>query len=158
MPPGVKNHSQIKLPGQGEAGTRGGPPGEFHIVVSVQEHECFKRDGNDIVYELPVDFTQAALGADLKVPTIDGKAKLNVPPGTQSGAVLRITGKGIPYTDSPGRGDQVVRIRVVTPENLNAAQRRLLLDLAQSLGKSRPKKRSRKSSPAAGREAPSHDT
>ncbi|MBM4444205.1 MAG: molecular chaperone DnaJ [Chloroflexi bacterium] len=157
LPPGVKNHAQIKLPGQGETGARGGPPGELLIAVSVQEHECFKRDGNDIVYELPVDFTQAALGDDLKVPTIDGKVKLNIPPGTQSGTILRIKGKGIPFADRHARGDQLVRIRVVTPENLNADQRRLLTDLAQSLGKPRPRKRGRASTPPAGQGTPGPD-
>jgi molecular chaperone DnaJ len=156
IPPGVKNHAQIRLPGQGEAGTRGGAPGDLHIVISVQEHASFRRDGIDIVYELPIDFTQAALGDDLKVPTIDGKAKLNIPPGTQSGTVLRIKGKGIPHADGTGRGDQLVKVRVVTPGNLNAAQRRLLLDLAQSLGKSKPRKRSRGSPPPAGQGVPGH--
>jgi len=133
----------MKLQGEGEHGTRGGAPGALHIAVSVQEHDLFRRDGNDILYELPIDFAQAALGDDLEVPTLEGKVKLKIPPGTQSGAVLQIKGKGIPCDDHPGRGDQLVKVRVVTPEHLNADQRRLFLDLAQSLGKAKPRRRTR---------------
>lgn len=143
VPAGIQNHAEISLQGEGEHGTRGGAPGALHIAVSVQEHDFFKRDGNDILYDLPIDFAQAALGEDLEVPTLEGRVKLKIPPGTQSGAVLRIEGKGIPCGDPPGTGDQLVKVRVVTPENLNADQRRLFLDLARSLGKAKPKRRTR---------------
>ncbi len=143
VPAGIENHAQMKLQGEGEAGTRGGAPGVLHITISVQEHEHFKREGNDVVYELPIDFAQAALGDDLNVPTLDGKSKLKIPPGTQNGTVLRIKGKGIPYANHPGRGDQLVKVKVVTPENLNAAQRQLFLDLGQSLGRAKPRRRNK---------------
>jgi molecular chaperone DnaJ len=143
VPAGIENHTQLKLQGEGQAGMRGGAPGALNIVISVQEHGLFKRDGNDILYELPIDFAQAALGDDLEVPTLEGRVKLKIPPGTQSGAILQIKGKGIACSDHPGRGDQLVRVRVVTPEHLNADQRRLFLDLAQSLGKAKPRRRTR---------------
>ncbi len=157
LPAGIENHAQMKLQGEGEAGTGGGTPGALHIVVSVQEHASFKRDGNDIVYELPIDFAQAALGDDLEIPTLGGKAKLRIPPGTQGGAILRIKGKGIPYADHPGKGDQLVRIRVVTPENLNTAQRQLFRDLAQSMGQAKTKKRNKARSPRASQDVAASD-
>ncbi len=143
VPAGVENHAQMKLQGEGEAGIMGGPPGALYIVISVQEHESFKRDGNDILYELPIDVAQAALGDDLEVPTLDGKVKLKIPPGTQSGTILQIKGKGIPYTNHPGKGDQLVKVKVITPEHLNAEQRKLFLDLAESLGKAKTRGRNK---------------
>jgi len=155
VPAGIESHAQMKLQGEGEAGTRGGPPGALYIVISVQQHEFFKRDGSDILYELPIDFTQAALGDDLEVPTLDGKVKLKIPPGTQSGTILQVKGKGVPYTNRSGRGDQLVKIRVVTPEHLSADQRKLFRDLAQSLGKANSRARNkRKSKQARPGEAP----
>lgn len=154
VPAGVENHARMKLQGEGEAGIRGGLPGDLHIVISVQEHEIFKRDANDILYELPIDFAQAALGDDPEIPTLDGKVKLKIPPGTQSGTILRIKGKGIPYTNHPGKGDQLVKIKVITPEHLNADQRNLFLHLAESLGKSKPRGRNKGKSAQASQATP----
>lgn len=154
VPAGVQNRAQMKLLGEGEAGMRGGLPGDLHIAISVQEHELFKRDGNDIVHELSIDFAQAALGDDTDVPTLDGKVKLGIPPGTQTGTIFRIKGKGIPYSDHPGKGDQLVKVKVMTPEHLNADQRRLFVHLAESLGRSRTRRKNKeKSTQASGGKA-----
>ena len=99
----------------------------------MQEHEFFKREGNDILYELPINFAQAALGDEVEIPTIEGKASIKVPPGTQAGKVIQLKGKGIPHRS--GRGNLLVKIRVVTPEKLDHEQRQLFQELARSLGK-----------------------
>ncbi len=132
IPAGVDDGSQIRLSGEGDAGTRGGSPGNLYIILSVQEHELFTRDGDDILYELPIDFTQAALGVEVEVPTLDGKSKLRIPPGSQTGTVFRLKGKGFPHLHRRGRGDQLVTLFVVTPESLTDKQCQLLLELANS--------------------------
>jgi molecular chaperone DnaJ len=103
----------------------------------VQEHRFFKRDGNDILYELPINFAQAALGDEVEVPILGGKVNLEIPSGTQTGEVFRLKGKGIPYLHRSGQGDQLVKVRVVTPERLDEEQRKLFLELAKSLGEAR---------------------
>jgi molecular chaperone DnaJ len=141
VPAGVEDGSQMKLRGQGNAGMRGGPAGNLYIAISVLEHDFFKRDGNNILYDLPIDFAQAALGDEIEVPTLDGKVKLKISPGTQTGTVLRMKGKGIRQANPSGKGDQLVKVSLVTPDRLTEEQRRLFLDLARSLGKTRtPKK------------------
>jgi molecular chaperone DnaJ len=133
IPAGVEDGSQIRLRGEGEAGIWGGVAGNLYVAITTQEHELFKREGNDIIYELPINFAQAALGDEVEIITLDGKMGIKISPGIQTGEILRLRGKGIPYLYRPGRGDQLVKIRVVTPDRLNEEQRQLFQKLAQSL-------------------------
>lgn len=133
IPAGVDDSNQIRLSGEGDVGTRGGPPGDLYISLSLRGHELFTRDGDDIRYELPIDFAQAALGAEIEVPTLDGKTKLKVAAGSQTGTVFRLKGKGFPHLHRGRHGDQLVTLFVVTPESLNKKQRQLLGELADSL-------------------------
>ena len=134
IPPGVDDGSRLKLRGEGEAGLAGGPSGDLYVVVSVAEHPLFTRQGKDIVCELPVSFTQLALGAELEVPTLEDKAKLKIPGGTQTGAVFRLKGKGIPDLQGYGRGDELVRVHVDVPRKLSTRQRELLEEYARNGG------------------------
>ncbi len=135
VPAGVDDGQQIRLTGEGEAGLRGGPAGNLYVRLRVAEHPLFKRQGNDLIYELPINFVQAALGDEVTVPTLDGsEATLRIPAGTQHGKVFRLKEKGIPYIGSTRRGDQHVRIRVVTPTDLTEEQKKLFLQLAKSFG------------------------
>jgi molecular chaperone DnaJ len=133
IPPGATDGAVKTVRGQGESGRRGNPPGDLHVIIRVAPHPLFERQGDDIVCELPVSFPQAALGAHLDVPTLDGRVKLKVPPGTQSGAVLRLRGKGIPRGTGM-RGDQLVRVTVETPTQLTERQRQLLEAFAKECG------------------------
>lgn len=130
IPPGVDNDQQIRVTGEGEAGPRGGTPGNLYVVLAVKPHAFFKRDGADLHLELPLTFPQAALGDQVEVPTIDGSEKLAVPPGTQTGRVFRLRDKGVPRLRSMGRGDQYVTVAVQTPANLSARERELYQELA----------------------------
>ena len=134
IPAGVGSGSAIQLRGEGDHGLSGGPPGDLHIRLSVKEHEFFKREGDDILYELPLNFAQAALGGEVSVPTLDGNFTLKIPPGVQTGKVFRLKEKGVPHLGGHGRGDQLVRVRVVTPTSLDERQRKLLEELAQIMG------------------------
>ena len=134
IPAGVDNGSQIRVRGEGDAGTRGGSPGDLYITISVRPHEFFIRNGDDIVYELPVNFAQAALGAEVEVPTVSGKTRLKLPAGSQTGKVFRLKGQGVPHVNKSSRGDQLVLLIVVTPESLNEKQRKLLKELGDSFG------------------------
>jgi len=134
IPAGVNDGSQMRLHGEGEAGLRGGSQGDLYVTLSVKPHEFFTRDGDDIIYKLPVNFTQAALGAEVEVPTLDGKTRLQVPAGSQSGDIFRLKGKGIPHLNRNGRGDQFATLFVFTPRSLTKKQRQLLEELASSLG------------------------
>jgi molecular chaperone DnaJ len=136
IPPGVDEGQQIRLEGQGEPGPRGGPPGNLYIVLHVQPHPYFRRQGHDILLDLPINIAQAALGDEVEIPTVDGPATLKIPPGTQYGKVIRLRGKGVPYLRENGRGDMQVRIRVVTPTELSEKQRQLLKELAKTFEKS----------------------
>ncbi len=137
IPPGVDSNHPLRVRGEGEAGIYGGSPGDVYITFSVKPHEFFLRDGNDIFYELPINFTQAALGDTVEVPTLDGKTSLKIPAGTQNRKLFHLKGKGVPNPDGRGRGDQIIGIRVVTPDSLNAEQRRLFQELARTLPKAR---------------------
>lgn len=130
IPPGVDNGSRLKLRGEGEAGFGGGMAGDLYVVIQVKEHPIFARQDNDVVVEVPISFPQAALGADIDVPTLDGKVKFKVPPGTQSGKVFRLKGKGFADLHGYGRGDELVRLVVETPRRLTARQRELLEEFA----------------------------
>jgi len=134
IPAGVDTGSRLMLRGEGELGTGGGPPGDLYVVIEVQEHPLFSREGMTIICEIPLSFPQAALGAEIEVPTLDGKVKRKVPAGTQSGAVFRLRGKGLPDPAGHGRGDQLVRILVETPRRLTPRQRELLEEFAQISG------------------------
>ena len=134
IPPGVDNGSRLKLRNEGEAGFGGGPSGDLYVVVHVKEHALFVRQDNDVVIEVPVSFPQATLGAEIEVPTLDGKIKLKVPAGTQSGKVIRLKGKGFVDLHGYGRGDQLVRVVVETPRRLTARQRELLEEFARVSG------------------------
>jgi molecular chaperone DnaJ len=134
IPAGVDTGSQLRIAGEGEAGSAGAPPGDLYVVLRVQEHPFFKRDGSALVCEVPISLTQAALGAQIEVPTADGgQTRLTVPEGTQGGASFRIRGQGVPHLGSKGRGDLHVLIRVVVPTKLSSEQRKLLEQLARTL-------------------------
>ncbi|HXW84161.1 MAG TPA: molecular chaperone DnaJ [Candidatus Binataceae bacterium] len=135
IPAGVDNGSRLKLRAEGEAGYAGGPQGDLYVVIHVKEHELFVRQDNDIVIEVPISFPQAALGGEIEVPTLDGKASIKIPAATQSGKILRLKGKGIVDLHGYGRGDQLIRVVVETPRSLTARQRELLEEFAQLDGK-----------------------
>ena len=130
IPPGVEDGMRLRVAEQGEAGIAGGPPGDLYVVVRVREHEIFERDRADIHTEVPVQFVQAALGAEVEVPTLEGRVQLRVPEGTQSGKLMRLRGKGLPMLGASGRGDQYVRIFVEVPTKLTEKQQRLLEEFA----------------------------
>lgn len=131
IPAGVRSGNYIPLRGQGEAGPRGGPAGDCLVFIEEKAHEQFTRDGNDVIYRLPINFSQAALGDDVKVPTLNGKARMKIPAGTQSGRVFRLRGKGIPDVDGRGVGDELVQVMVWTPQELSSRERELLEELGQ---------------------------
>lgn len=134
IPAGVDDGNEMRLSSQGNVGDKGGPAGNIYITVTVLPHKLFKREGANILYELPVNFAQAALGADLEIPTLHGDVKLKVPAGSQTGQIFNLKGKGVPYLNRNRTGDQIVRLRVVTPEKLTRQQRQLFQELADSLG------------------------
>ncbi|HJZ87182.1 MAG TPA: molecular chaperone DnaJ [Polyangia bacterium] len=133
IPPGSADGGVRMVRGQGEAGRRGSPPGDLHVFVRVAPHPLFERQGDDVVCEVPLTFPQAALGTHIEVPTLDGKVKMKVPPGTQSGRVFRLRGKGIPRAGGV-RGDQHVRVLVETPTQLTPRERELLEAFAKECG------------------------
>ncbi len=134
IPPGVDTGSRLKLRGEGEPGRNGGPPGDLYVVITAREHPLFARQDDDVVCEVPISFPQAAMGAEIEVPTLEGKHKLKVPHGTQSGHVFRLRGKGVPGLRSGVRGDQLVRVLVETPRKLTTRQRELLEEFARESG------------------------
>ncbi|MED4453432.1 molecular chaperone DnaJ [Metabacillus fastidiosus] len=134
IPAGVDDGQQLRVPGQGEPGVNGGPPGDLYVVFHVRGHEFFERDGDDIYCEMPLTFAQAALGDEIEVPTIHGKVKLKVPAGTQTGRKFRLSGKGVPNVRGYGQGDQYVILRVLTPTSLTEKQKELLREFADISG------------------------
>lgn len=132
VPAGVETGSQMRLSGQGNAGVNGGGYGDLYVVFRVAESKEFQRDGADLYYELPLSFAQVALGDKVEVPTIDGKIKLTIPAGTQSGKTFRLRGKGAPHIHGGGRGDQYVIANVVTPKNMNEKQREAMKMFAEA--------------------------
>ncbi len=134
VPPGVDDGSRLKLRGEGEAGPGTGTPGDLYVVLHVREHPLFLREGADVVCEVPISFTQAALGADIEVPTLEGQARVKIPAGTQSGHVFRLKGRGIPDLNAYGRGDEIIRVLVETPRKLTARQREVLEEFARISG------------------------
>ena len=134
IPAGVDDGNRVRLSGEGEAGERGGPPGDLYVFISVRPHEFFRRNGNDVTCEVPISIVQASLGDEIEVPTLQGTATLKVPEGTQSGTRFRLKGHGIPDPRGYGRGDQFVVARVVTPTRLSARQREILREFAEAGG------------------------
>ncbi len=133
IPHGVDEGAQMRLSGEGHAGNRGGSAGDLYVAISVAPHEFFIRDGDNILYELPIDFAQAALGTEVKVPTLEGEANLKIPAGSQTGAVFPLKGQGIPHLRGRGQGDELVNLFVYTPGNLTKQQRQLMDELSKSL-------------------------
>lgn len=134
IPGGVDNDTQIRLPGEGQPGVFGGPNGNLYVEIQVRPHKFFHRKGNDIHLDLNINIAQAALGAEIEVPTIDGTATLHIPGGTQPGKIFTLKGKGVPFLRTNGRGDQLVIVNVAVPTRLSAEQRKLFEQLAQTLG------------------------
>ncbi len=135
IPPGVDTGTQIRLNGEGEPGVNGGPPGNLYVVINVAPHPFFRRKDEDIIVEVSINVAQAALGDEIEVPTVDGREKLVIPAGTQSGSVFRIKGKGVPHLRRNTRGDQIVLVTVQVPQSLTAEQKRLFLELSKTLGR-----------------------
>jgi len=134
IPAGVDTGSRLRVANEGEAGTRGGPPGDLYVYVFVKQHKLFSREGDEVICEVPISIVQAALGDEIEIPTLDGKVSLRIPDGTQSGTAFRLKDKGIPHLRGHGRGDQHVRVKVVTPKKLNERQRELLQEFARAGG------------------------
>ena len=136
IPAGIDNGQTISIRGQGNAGKNGGPAGDLLITITVRPHELFRREGTSVLCEAHITFTQAVLGAELEIPTIDGKVKYTLPEGTQSGTTFRLKGKGIPSINGRGRGDQYVTVYIETPKNLNKEQKEALKKFAETMGES----------------------
>ncbi|WP_195957189.1 molecular chaperone DnaJ [Enterococcus gallinarum] len=134
VPAGVEDGQQMRLSGQGEAGSNGGPYGDLYVVFRVEESDIFDRDGSEIYYELPLNFVQAALGDEVNVPTVHGNVKLKIPAGTQTGTNFRLRGKGAPKLRGNGNGDQQVKVKLITPKNLNEEQKEALWAYAKASG------------------------
>ncbi len=135
IPAGVDTGSRLRMQSEGEAGPNGGPAGDLYIYIKVKPHKIFKRNEDDILCDYEISFTQAALGDEVEVPTLEGKVALNIPEGTQSGTTFRLRGRGFPRLRGYGRGDQHVKIKVVTPTHLNAEQKELLRQLDKNYQK-----------------------
>jgi molecular chaperone DnaJ len=144
IPAGIAAGQQLRLTGEGEAGTAGGPPGHLYVVIHVQEHEFFRRDGLNLFCEVPVHFTTLALGGEIQVPTLDGNEDVKVPEGTQTGTTLRLRGKGMPEVNGRGRGDLFATVQGQIPRKLTREQRQLLEQLARALPKEQFAPRSRR--------------
>lgn len=144
IPRGIDEGQRLRVSGGGQAGERGGKPGDLFVYISIKPHKIFNRDGTNVYCEIPISFVQAALGATIEAPTIDGKVDLTVPEGTQSGQVLKIRGKGIPVLRGEGRGDEYVKLKVLTPQNLSSRQKKLLREFEDggSDSKNNPEKKS----------------
>lgn len=135
IPAGVDTGSHLRISGEGDSGIRGGPSGDLYVVIHVNPHEFFKREGDNLFCEVPITFSQAALGDEIEIPTLNGKARLKIPPGTQTGTIFRLRGEGIPHLRGRGKGDQNVRVRVVTPKKLSKKEKELFEELAKIEGK-----------------------
>jgi len=134
IPAGIREGSRLRSLGNGEVGTRGGPPGDLYVVIHVREHKIFQREGDDLYCDVPIPFSVATLGGEIDVPTLEGGAHLKVPAGTQSGQMFKMRGKGITNVNGRGRGDLFARLIVEVPSRLNAQQRRKLEEFAALCG------------------------
>jgi molecular chaperone DnaJ len=133
IPAGISNGQRLRISGEGEGGTGGGPPGDLYVFIEVAEHPFFRRNGNDLACEIPLNFTTIALGGSIDVPTLDGTDSYKVPEGTQSGTTFRLRGKGMPDVSGRGRGDLYFTVQAVTPKKLTKEQRTLLDQLSKVL-------------------------
>lgn len=131
IPPGVDTGSRVRLQGMGEPGRNGGPPGDLYIITRVRPHPVLERKGDNLYLEAPITITEAALGARIEVPTIDGKTTMRIPPETSSGQVFRLRGKGVPHLKGGGQGDQFVTVKIVSPRNLDVRSQELLREFAR---------------------------
>ena len=139
IPPGVETGTRIRLAGEGEAGIRGGQPGDLYIFIEVEKHSIFEREGNDLFCRIPITMTTAALGGDLEAPTLDGgKTRVKIPQGSQNNKQLRLKGKGMPSIRGSSKGDLYIEILVETPVNLNAQQIQLLKQFENSCRDNNP--------------------
>ena len=139
IPAGVSAGSRLKLIGEGEYGIQGGPPGDLYVVINVEEHPLFRRENDDLICEIPISFPQAALGCEIEVPTLDGRVTMGIPPGTQSGKIFTFKGKGFPFLQGYGKGDEHISIRVETPSKLSKRQKELLMEFEKlSKGSNNP--------------------
>jgi molecular chaperone DnaJ len=138
IPAGVDDGQRLRLDGEGSAGLYGGPHGDLYVTFSVKPHNLFHRDGSDILYELPINFAQAALGDEIRVPSLNGNVDFKIPSGTQNGKIFRFKGKGIPYIDGKGRGDLLVKVDIITPQHLDKNQHYLFAELAKVLTRNEP--------------------
>ena len=143
IPAGIATGQRLRLTGEGEAGTHGGPTGDLYVVIIVREHEFFQRDGNDLHCRVPLPFTTLALGGEIKVPGIEGTETIKVAESTQTGTVFRLRGKGLPDVSGRGRGDLLITVQAVTPKKLTKDQRRLLEELAATLPEQKVKPQAR---------------
>lgn len=134
IPAGVETGSRLRITGEGEGGLNGGPSGDLYVVIGVREHERFERQGGNLYTSVPLTFSQAALGAEISVPTLTGEDNMKIPAGTQTGTIFRLKGKGMPLLGDRGRGDLFAAVNVVTPKNLTREQRRVLEQLAEFEG------------------------
>lgn len=134
VPAGVKQSQRLKLRGEGDSGTYGGPSGDLFVVINIQEHSLFRREGNDCVLDLPINFTDAILGAQIEIPTLTGKAALKIPTGTHTGQMFRLKGKGFPKVGGFGAGDMIVKVLVDTPLEITSEQRELIEKLNRLIG------------------------
>ncbi|EMS81890.1 molecular chaperone DnaJ [Leptospira noguchii] len=139
IPPGVETGSRLKVSGEGEAGPNGGPHGDLYVVTHIKKHELFERQGNDLILVRKISLAQAILGAEIEVPTIDGKkAKMKIPEGTESGQVFRLKGHGMPYLGAYGKGDQHVIVKIEIPKKITRRQRELIEEFARESGENIP--------------------
>jgi molecular chaperone DnaJ len=133
IPAGIATGQRLRLTGEGESGTQGGPPGDLYVVIFVREHEFFQRDGNDLLCTVPLAFTTLALGGEIKVPGLDGDETVKIPESTQTGTTFKLRGKGMPDVSGRGHGDLLVTVQAVTPKKLTKEQKKLLEQLAATL-------------------------
>lgn len=132
VPAGVKNGQRLKLAGEGDGGVNGGSNGDLYVIVNLQEHPLFRRSNNDVQLELPISFADAVVGTEVEIPTLAGKASLKIPPGTQSGQVFRLKGKGFPEVGGYGKGDMLIKVVIDVPKNMTAEQKNLIERLSQT--------------------------
>lgn len=135
IPAGIATGQRLRLSGEGEAGPGGGPPGDLYVVIHVQDHPFFQRDGNDLYCEVPLNYTTLALGGQIRIPTLEGTQEVSIPEGTQTGTTFRLRGRGMPDVTGRGHGDLLVTVKVLTPRKLTKEQRKLLEQLAAALPK-----------------------
>jgi molecular chaperone DnaJ len=131
VPPGVDTGSKLRIRGEGELGERGGPSGDLFVFIYVDPHDFFSREGDDLVCQIPISFSQAALGAEIEIPTLDGRRRLSIPKGTESGELFRIRGEGFPKLRGHGRGDEIVQVILRTPKNLTKRQEEILKEFEE---------------------------